>query len=542
MATTALQNRFARLATEFASLNAAVTAFGANKTVLVLEAGTTLDATGNVTIPSNVQVRGEGGLIKFNGFTVTISGPFEAGLHQCFDVSAGGTVTFGAGSVSGVRPQWWGAVADGSTDAASALQAAIDACPDGGEVWLVGGAFKCTTGLTVSSPITIRGGDNRNANIVNLDSLSMLTFGAVAAGITATANIRMASLIVSGLGLGVANGTGVVATGASVILDNVLIQAWDTGLSVTQGYYNKISNSHINYCKVAAKFDNCYNVSVFATAFKGRQEASARGVDLLNGSSASFHGCSFENWRATGIALYSGASAGLFGCYFEGQPEAADTAYSVLLSNNASVCAIGCQVYLTNNIKRWISVESGSVTGVRVFSRNNRLTYPTGTESVRAYAPVADATAYWDVAGDNWQATAGVNVLYVDNSFTAAIPAVGSGQFRIVYPPNFTNQTSHIDTVLGTYPATAPPTVASAATIALPLDVPVVSISGTTSITSVTATNHARRRVTLIFQGVLTFTDGSNLKLAGDFVTTADDTITLVCDGTNWYEVARSAN
>ena len=37
-------------------------------------------------------------------------------------------------------------------------------------------------------------------------------------------------------------------------------------------------------------------------------------------------------------------------------------------------------------------------------------------------------------------------------------------------------------------------------------------------------------------------TDGSNLKLAGNFVTTADDVITLVCDGTNWFEMSRSVN
>lgn len=84
------------------------------------------------------------------------------------------------------------------------------------------------------------------------------------------------------------------------------------------------------------------------------------------------------------------------------------------------------------------------------------------------------------------------------------------------------------------------PTVASAATVTLPGD-PVITISGTTTITSITA-SWAGRRVTLIFSGALTFTDGSNLKLNGNFVTTADDTITLVCDGTNWFEQARSVN
>ena len=68
-------------------------------------------------------------------------------------------------------------------------------------------------------------------------------------------------------------------------------------------------------------------------------------------------------------------------------------------------------------------------------------------------------------------------------------------------------------------------------------------VTGTTNITSMTATNLlAGVVVTLIFDDVLTFTDGNNLKLAGDFVTTADDSISLYYDGTNFYEQSRSVN
>lgn len=84
-------------------------------------------------------------------------------------------------------------------------------------------------------------------------------------------------------------------------------------------------------------------------------------------------------------------------------------------------------------------------------------------------------------------------------------------------------------------------TVASAATIRVTSGITLVTITGTTNITSIVATTEGHL-VTLMFQGALTFTDGSNLKLAGNFVTTADDTITLVCNGTNWYECARSIN
>jgi parallel beta-helix repeat protein len=84
--------------------------------------------------------------------------------------------------------------------------------------------------------------------------------------------------------------------------------------------------------------------------------------------------------------------------------------------------------------------------------------------------------------------------------------------------------------------------VASAATITIPTAYDVVSISGTTGINTITANGHSGRRVTLFFQDALTVTDGSNLFLSGNFVTTANDTLTLVCNGTNWYEVSRSIN
>lgn len=68
-------------------------------------------------------------------------------------------------------------------------------------------------------------------------------------------------------------------------------------------------------------------------------------------------------------------------------------------------------------------------------------------------------------------------------------------------------------------------------------------VTGTTSITSVTATYTPPGTViTIIFDASLTFTDGNNLKLAGNFSATADDTITLRYDGTNWYEMGRSVN
>ncbi|MGH8235411.1 MAG: glycosyl hydrolase family 28-related protein [Steroidobacteraceae bacterium] len=85
-------------------------------------------------------------------------------------------------------------------------------------------------------------------------------------------------------------------------------------------------------------------------------------------------------------------------------------------------------------------------------------------------------------------------------------------------------------------------TVASAASITLPFDSDFIAISGTANITSITATNCGGRLVTLVFSGGLSVVDGSNLRLASNFSTGANATLTLRCDGSNWFEVARSTN
>src|SRR3990167_2016050 len=80
--------------------------------------------------------------------------------------------------------------------------------------------------------------------------------------------------------------------------------------------------------------------------------------------------------------------------------------------------------------------------------------------------------------------------------------------------------------------------VASATATTLGDDGGFFDITGTTTITSITA-KRAGTVVILQFDGILTLTDGSNLKLDGNFVTAAESVIALVCDGTNWWEIAR---
>lgn len=81
--------------------------------------------------------------------------------------------------------------------------------------------------------------------------------------------------------------------------------------------------------------------------------------------------------------------------------------------------------------------------------------------------------------------------------------------------------------------------VASTGSMTLGTDGTYFDITGTTTITSITAKT-AGTIVYLQFDGALTVTDGGNLKLNGDFVTAAESTLMLLCDGTNWYEISRT--
>lgn len=80
--------------------------------------------------------------------------------------------------------------------------------------------------------------------------------------------------------------------------------------------------------------------------------------------------------------------------------------------------------------------------------------------------------------------------------------------------------------------------IASASSITLGNDGIFFIITGTTTITSITA-KPAGAVVWLKFAGILTVQSGSNLSLNGNFLTSAGGTLQLVSDGTAWYEVSR---
>jgi len=65
-----------------------------------------------------------------SGKTLTINGPLKAGIYQIF--SGDGSVVFGAGCGTEVRPSWFGVAGDGSTDDSTAFEKALLAASTNG--------------------------------------------------------------------------------------------------------------------------------------------------------------------------------------------------------------------------------------------------------------------------------------------------------------------------------------------------------------------------------------------------------------------------
>jgi hypothetical protein len=66
-----------------------------------------------------------------------------------------------------------------------------------------------------------------------------------------------------------------------------------------------------------------------------------------------------------------------------------------------------------------------------------------------------------------------------------------------------------------------------------------ILLTNTSAVTSI-VNGFAGQHITFVWGNSFQMTDGGNLKLVGHFNKVADDTISLVCDGTNWFETSRS--
>lgn len=118
------------------------TSFSANPQTLKLPRGT-WSVTTNTTIPTNVTLDIKRGAILTVATTktLTINGFVQAGKYQIFSLVGTGALSFGYGSVHEIYPEWFGAVADGTTNCTTAVQNAFDSAFEGATIRFGGGTY-----------------------------------------------------------------------------------------------------------------------------------------------------------------------------------------------------------------------------------------------------------------------------------------------------------------------------------------------------------------------------------------------------------------
>lgn len=144
-----------------ATIEAALTAIGTtNKATLLLRPGTWV-ISNDLTITSNITLIMPAGSIAqvATTKTLTINGPFEAGLYQVFDCAgSGGSVIFNNSQTTGINSTWFTGLPDGIMSNNSDMQLAITATPSGGLLYTpqASNAY-ILENLTIVKPIKWKG-------------------------------------------------------------------------------------------------------------------------------------------------------------------------------------------------------------------------------------------------------------------------------------------------------------------------------------------------------------------------------------------------
>lgn len=388
----------------------------------------------------------------------------------------------------------YGAVGDGTTNDFSAVQAAYDDVPDGGTLFLPVGNYKCNSQLVFNRRVNIVGCGVGSAITVNVGTS---TDGIVVGTTTLLYYVQARDFCV----LGAANSCrhGIVFRNlVSSEVRNVIVEA---GTVAATGYGASVEGCMISRFRIIVSNNSAlpYSGTISVNGIRGVGSAAAP-------CNANVFDCVVEGPTGDGLVIDGTVgTAGSFNNYVMGTYEGI-TGWAVKLTS------------CTDTTVRDLHLESSD--GMLL----------TNCTRVGLGPGIHDADGTLQIVTSNdvvFHGPARLQDLNIDSGSRVKIPDA------LVYLGTVTD-------------ASVLPTVASAATItANPAFIysgyEVVEVTGTTTITSVTA-GWAGQVVTFVFRGILTFTNGSNLKLGSNFVTSADDTITLVCDGTNWYEVARKAN
>lgn len=448
-------------------------------------------------------------------------------------------------------PKDFGAVGDAVTDDAAAIQREINSCIAAGvECDLFGTSaigYKINTPLSITGPLKIRGHGYRcgiSTNGCNGFNIAAGVNEVELSGFLIKSGTRYtdsANALVAINLQGVTANRNWIHTYRDLLLDGFL-----TGIQANSIQDGVIDNVRTVFGKNGILADQLSTNTVVANCnFSG--EATGTGLRIGDGAAAS----ASEGWTVSDTMFFNFATGihglGASNCYVHDcqmdffQAQGMLLQSGVLAATNWNIAdnymACGSATGIAG-IRLLNDVVSSNPRGNRLH-HNDIFPYLFGG-ALLSYGILIDGLqetlnsttdniVYANAGGGfDLRMVTGTRSRLRGNTWRNLGASIGAGLYP-VYNDNTGPASGVIDSV------------ASAAALTLPPGPRAYIITGVTNITSIVATGHEGDLITLIFAGILTVTDGGNLKLAGNFVTTGDDTLTLFCAGGNWYEAGGRA-
>ena len=538
----------------------------------------TIAALQAATIPSTVQ-------------RVTVLGyysMFDGGGHTR---KRGSNVTAAIASTGGIYWEYvadsnrydirhFGAKVDGTTDDTAAINLAISALPkiSGSfstasvpQLYFPSGRTITTGGHVIPSDkkVKIKGEGNYNSLIyvksgtdLSTDVLTINSTASEVEGVCIDGN-RFATTATT-------NGDLLTVAASFVRVQSVrLINGIGDGLSVGKGGTNGINGYFaaidVRYCAgygsiVAGTSTDCTWIGV-------NVGANGKSGFRINTGAQKMHGChawgnGVENGSTDAAGFYVASGSNMFsGC----ESETNNGEGVRIPSNIRNNSWVGGSIW--GNWKNAVNIYGGAnhnnFTGVEM--RNNNLSNAaSGSSSATHSAILVDGSQYNNFTGctsydDGSAINAGSytwtpafpfagrsaatysqsahyaelsgsdNNVIVGNTFRASQTRSGKAFVNVgvhnIYANNFTGLTTISS-------------LASAATFTMPADADIISVTGTTNISTITAATQ-NRRITLSFvsAGCTIDTAGNVKGIGSGYTSTAGSTISFICDGTNWYKI-----
>lgn len=292
------------------------------------------------------------------GKTLTFTGGFEAGAYQVF--SGAGTVSFAGSGTHKVYAEWWGATRDGSTDDATALQAALTAA-EGRTLELLAGTYASSTDLEVpDNDTTIRG------FFPSCLLFTGATDGVVLPDIYATAGYAIEHVILDNFEIRTSNASG----GKAILCDftdygsgyhtfkNITVTEsgdghWEYGLYGINFQSSNIYSLTLFQCFTTGIYlgDDCNALRFFGTEIDGGVVAcgASRGIDIANTASSAdtqWFGGTIQSYFADSCIRVNPGTPRFYGFHIENtNASPADGADIVLASDATTQKAsfISCQ-------------------------------------------------------------------------------------------------------------------------------------------------------------------------------------------------------